>query len=241
MSNVSSMIPHCAALRDYYNGCQKEPLRIIRSDGHSEVIPVEFFFSEDFSKEDRSVLDLCVGRILDIGAGAGRHSLYLQDKGYDVHAIEVCPELAFDVLPKRGIRSIECADIFSYSSEHEFDTLLLLGHGLGLSGSLLGLRTLLDRCENLLSLNGIIIADSLDVTKTDNQVHTHYQNSLVNMGRYRGEMRFHLEYEDLVGTEFGWLHVDVETLSSVADNWNVELIWEDMTGNYWSKITRATK
>jgi SAM-dependent methyltransferase len=190
---------------------------------------------------DKLALDRCVGRVLDIGAGAGRHSLFLQTLGYEVHAIDICPELVLEVLPKRGVHSVEHADIFSYSSKNSFDTILLLGHGLGLAGSLTGLGVLLDRCATLLSPGGIIIADSIDVSKTDEQVHIDYQKSLVRTGQYRGEMRFHLEYGDLVGVEFGWLHIDIETLASVTGGWNTELIWEDEAGNYFTQMTKSEK
>jgi len=239
MINVSAMVPHCAALRDFWNGHQQNPLRIIRSDGHSEVIAVDRFFSKDLGEGDRLALDHCVGTVLDVGAGAGRHSLFLQYLGHEVHAIDVCPELALDVLPERGIHSVEHADIYSYSTKKSFDTILLLGHGLGLAGSLAGLEVLLDRCASLLKPKGTIIADSLDVLKTEEQVHIDYQKKLVKAGHYRGEIKLHLEYGDLVGVEFGWLSIDIETLASVISGWDIELIWGDEAGNYFVQITRS--
>ena len=237
MIKVSPMAPHCAAMHDYWAGVQQEPLRIIRSDGYEDVIPVDRFFDDELGDGDRQALDRCLGRVLDVGAGAGRHSLYLQAVGHEVYAIDVCSELVSEVLPRRGVRSVEQADIYSYSPKRSYDTILLLGHGLGLAGSLAGLEVLLDRCAQLVRWGGIVIADSLEVSVTEAQVHLTYQENLLRAGRYRGEMSFHLEYGELVGEEFDWLHVDIGTLATVADCWDVELIWEDEAGNYVAKIS----
>ena len=230
------MVPYCAAMLDFWRGAHRGPLRIIRSDGWEDEIPVAHFFEDDLGEGDRRALGRCVGTVLDAGAGAGRHSLALQAAGHQVHAIDVCPELVTTVLPQRGVLSAERADIFTYCPGRTFDTILLLGHGLGLAGSLAGVEELLACCETLLGWNGVLVADSLDVTRTEARVHLDYQKSLTRAGRYRGEMRMHVEYGDLVGEEFGWLHVDITTLSRIACNWDVEPVWEDRHGNYVAQL-----
>src|SRR5688572_3246111 len=52
---------------------------------------------------ERQAIDKARGKILDIGCGAGRHSLYLQDKGFDVTGIDNSPG-AIKVCKLRGLR-----------------------------------------------------------------------------------------------------------------------------------------
>ena len=52
---------------------------------------------------DREAIKQARGRVLDIGCGAGRHALHLQDKGLDVTAIDRSPG-AVKVCKLRGVK-----------------------------------------------------------------------------------------------------------------------------------------
>jgi hypothetical protein len=94
-----------------------------------------------------------------------------------------------------------------------------------------------------LNENGQIILDSLDIRKTQNRIHLKYQQKSVEMGRYFGEIVVRFEYKDMVGPNFGLLHVDPDTLSKYCTEtgWNCEVLHTEPEGNYLAKITRNTK
>ena len=58
-----------------------------------DEIPVETLFRDYDSMPplEHHALDLVKGRTLDVGAGAGCHSLVLQERGIDVDAIDISP------------------------------------------------------------------------------------------------------------------------------------------------------
>src|SRR5690606_18241441 len=108
-----------------------------------------------------AALENCRGKILDIGAAAGCHSVILQEKGFDITALEKSGK-ACEVLKKRDISKIICADIFKYS-ETKFDTLLLLMNGARISETLAGLKKVLIHLKKLLAENGQFVIDSSDI------------------------------------------------------------------------------
>ena len=87
---------------------------------------------EDWHPIEQKAMESVKGRVLDVGCGAGRHSLYLQKKGFDVLGIDVSP-LAIEVCKLRGLKkaknmSIEAVDF----KPDSFDTILMMGNNFGL-------------------------------------------------------------------------------------------------------------
>ena len=222
-------------------GCHQRPLgefTIIRDDDYADDLSIERFFSSDLSLPgEKEALDLCRGRVLDIGAGAGRHSLILQESGFDIVAIDICAQ-AVEIMKGRGIRNVKHVSIFEYN-EGKFDTVLMLGHGLGIAGDLDGLEKLLQQIPRIITPGGQIIGDSLDVRCTQESVHLEYQKGRMQAGAYVGEMQLKLKYKDVVGPAFGWLHVDSDTLSMVAreHGWQATLICQNEDGDYLCQLT----
>ena len=70
------------------------------------IIPSSYFFRtyRNMPSLERIALSECKGKVLDIGAGAGCHSLHLQRSGFEVTALEIS-ELCCEVMSKRGARS----------------------------------------------------------------------------------------------------------------------------------------
>jgi len=134
--------------------------------GRKARMPVEVYFrnSDDMPELEWIALQQCRGRILDIGAGAGSHALALQQLGQDVTALEISP-LAAEVMSGRGVRQIICADFFSLAVDagSVYDTLLLMMNGIGLSGTLDGLRVFLRKARLLMRPGGQLVFDSTDV------------------------------------------------------------------------------
>jgi SAM-dependent methyltransferase len=227
--NLPSWAPHGAALRDYLAGQLDADVVVHDEDGEEERTPTRVFFRapEEFSALDQAALDLCRGRVLDIGAGAGCHSLALQGRGLRVTALDVVPE-AVEVMRHRGVLDVRCGDVFSFAGER-FDTLLILMNGIGLVGTLAGLDGFLRTVHRLLSDEGQILLDSFDPGTPDSRRGT----------RYVGEMRFQLEYRGMRGAFYDFLFLDFETLRrhARAVGWQCESIWQEDEGHYLARLT----
>ncbi len=101
---------------------------------------------------------------MDVGAGVGIHSLYLQDKGFDVCAMDVSPE-ACEVMKKRGVKNVHCCSFMDLEAG-TFDTLLILGRSICIVETLDGLNDFLKRSCRMVKPGSQIILNSVDVTAT---------------------------------------------------------------------------
>jgi SAM-dependent methyltransferase len=231
--NPPSWAPLGAALRDFAAGCGDAEVVVRDEDDEEERTPARVFFRglEEFSALEEAALVLCRGRVLDAGAGAGCHSLVLQDRGLVVVAMDVAPE-AVEVMRRRGVADARCADIFTLEGER-FDTLLLMMNGIGLVGTLRGLDRFLREVPRLLAPGGQILLDSFDPGAPDPR----------RPGRYAGEMRFRLEYAGMHGAVYDFVFLDFETLSLHAERagWCAESIWQEDEGHYLARLTRRVR
>ena len=227
---VPSWAPHGAALRDFLAGDPDAEVIVRAEDGEEERTPARVFFREpgEFSALDAAALDLCRGRVLDVGAGAGCHSLALQTRRLPVTALDVSPE-AVAVMRRRGVRDVRCGDVFSFAGER-FDTLLILMNGIGLVGTLDGLDRFLRDVPRLLANGGQILLDSFDPGPAETEP----------LRAYAGEMRFQLEYGGVRGAFYDFLFLDFGTLCRHAEaaGWRCESIWQEDEGHYLARLTR---
>lgn len=166
-----------------------------------EKISVASFFS-DFSsmKEvDRMVLEQCYGKVLDIGAGAGSHSLVLANKGIDVYSLDISPG-AVDVMKRRGLKKVFCGDINKFNIA-QFDTLVFFGNNHGIFGDIESFDKFLHNIAKLLKSTGqILIAspyNNILINNTDKEILTSYIR--LNMC---------LEYNGLKSKSFRWFMID---------------------------------
>jgi 2-polyprenyl-3-methyl-5-hydroxy-6-metoxy-1,4-benzoquinol methylase len=187
---------------------------------------------------ERTALDLCHGHVLDVGAGAGILSLFLRERGLVACAIDVSPE-AVQIMRHRGVSDVRQADILSFN-DGEFDTVIMMGHGIGVVEDIAGLSSFLKHAPRLLQPSGQILFTSLDVRVTNDPTHLEYQKHNLNTGRYFGEIRMQFEYGSTRGPLFGWLHIDAATLSSYASKtgWNCDVVQQQPDGNYLARLTR---
>lgn len=203
------------AIRDYYEGRPLQPLRVLSPQFEDDEFPVETLFRTvpDMSGLEREALRLCRGRVLDVGAGAGCHSLALQSAGQTVTAVDISPH-SVETMRRRGVRDVRLADFFADEVGGPYDTLLFLMNGLGLAGTLAALPRLLERCAVLLAPGGQILADSSDLC----YLFEDEDGSLDDLpdSRYYGEVDYVMRYGSVAGRPFGWLYVDAGTLCRVA-------------------------
>lgn len=239
----ASVTPYALALLDYARGGSSSTVALRRSDGLETPLPAAHFFRspDEFSPIERAALERCRGRVLDAGAGTGVHSLWLQARGLAVTAIDICPELA-RLMKDRGVADARCADILDFSGG-PFDTVLFLGHGIGMVEDLAGLERLLGHAHTFVGAGGAMLVHSLDVTVSDDPVHRAYQRTLEEAGRYPGEIRIRFQYGDLVGPLCGWLHVDPRTLARMgrSHGWSCEVVLQHETGEYLARLARQRR
>jgi SAM-dependent methyltransferase len=153
------------ALLDHLAGRFVDGLTLEVDDGTAlPAMHPEWFFrpESDWEPEERQLLACVVGGpVLDLGAGAGRSALHLQEQGYEVTAIESSPG-AVDVCRRRGVRDVRAADLNDPPADKEWHTILLLCGNLGLGGSWDGNRRLLRRIAEISRPGAVLIADSVN-------------------------------------------------------------------------------
>lgn len=198
---------------------------IERDDGLVEVDSSTGYFSEfkNWPRHERKAMRYARGRTLDIGCGAGRHSLYLQGKGLDVLGIDNSP-LAIEVCKLRGLKNAEVIPINQINSSLGiFDTVLMMGNNFGLFGSFEGARRLLKRFSKITSVQGRIIAETNDVYKTDLPEHLSYHEFNRQRGRMAGQIRLKIRYKRYATPWFDYPMVSKEEMADILDgtDWQV--------------------
>jgi SAM-dependent methyltransferase len=109
------------------------------------------------------------GPVLDLGAGAGRHSLHLQDQGLAVTAIDISPG-AIDVCRRRGVRDARVADLTEPPTDQKWRAVLMMCGNLGLAGGRTETRDLLVRLAATCTDDAVIVGDSVDPGDTPERV-----------------------------------------------------------------------
>jgi SAM-dependent methyltransferase len=237
--DLSAWTPHEEAMLAYHRGDRDASL-VVYDDYERDEVPVAYFFREEkeFPELEQVALRHCRGRVLDVGAGSGCHTLALQERGLEVVAIEVLPGLV-EILRERGVRDARGATWMDLEAE-PFDTVLMMMNGLGLAETLPGLGRFFREARRLVRPNGQVLADSTDVRVYMEAKAGESGRSTRADGRYLGELHFQLEFQGRKGPPFGQLYVDPETLAQYAgsEEWGCELLLPpDQHGHYLARLT----
>ncbi|RYY59820.1 MAG: class I SAM-dependent methyltransferase [Chitinophagaceae bacterium] len=221
------------AISDYHSQHSPGRLWIHNKYGEKEEMPVDVYFRDydHMPLLEQLAMNYCRGSILDIGAGAGSHALYLQQRGEtDVTALEISP-LSCAVMRERGVQQVVNADIRQWRGK-KFDTVLMLMNGIGLSADLAGLAAFLRHAAELLTDGGQLLFDSSDVA--------YLFEGAIPQGRYYGEIDYKYTYKKLHTEWFSWLYVDFLTLRRIAaeTGWKTEKLMEDDHYQFLVRLTR---
>lgn len=226
------------AIWDYYHENNPEDLQTETSISELDELPVDYLFRdfEDMIDIEQKALKLSTGKVLDIGAGAGSHALYLQNEmNLDVLALDISPK-SVEVCQLRGIKNAVCTNILDFSGE-TFDTILLLMNGTGIFEGLSKIDTYLQKLETLLNEGGQILIDSTDILymfdrDKDGGVY-------IPAGGYYGELDYVVHYKGESEEPITWLYLDFNTLKNAAVNngFKVEKVMQD-EDSYLAKLTK---
>ena len=228
--------PMGAAILDYQKSGRAGRLRVLSSMFEEDEMPVKHLFRKvkEMPMLEQKALQLTKGRILDIGAGSGCHTLALQEKGLEVKAIDISP-LSCEAMELRGVMNAECINLFDEHLETGFDTILLLMNGTGIAGKIENLPALFNRLKALLNKGGQILIDSSDIK----YIYENEDGSFdINLNAaYYGEVDYQMVYKDVKGDSFDWLYVDFPLLKSIAESCGLhgELIAE---GEHYDYLAR---
>jgi len=227
----------------YHNG--KESLEIVeRDDGYIDAMSPTIYFSEhrDWPQSVQKAMEFAKGRVLDVGCGAGRHSLYLQGMGLDVLGIDISP-LAIKVCRLRGLRKAEVMSIDEVNfSPNSFDTIIMMGNNFGLFGSFRKARELLKAFHKMTSPNALIVAETRDPYTTDNPAHLEYHRSNSKRGRMGGQVRIRVRFKKYATKWFDYLMVSKEEMREIlrGAGWKAKTFIDSEDSGYIAVICKET-
>ncbi|WP_068472828.1 class I SAM-dependent methyltransferase [Saccharicrinis aurantiacus] len=230
--------PLGTACLDYISGTKNAEIIVQSNITEDDILPVEYLFRPFNQMPDieKKALTISKGKILDVGAGAGSHALYLQQINKDVTANEIS-ENACRVMQQRGIKNIIHNDFFQLPTDTKYDTILMLMNGIGIAGDIDGLKIFFDKCKELLSPIGSVIIDSSDLRylfEDDDG------SMLINLNdNYYGEVAYKMKYKNTEGESFKWLFIDDESLKFHAkqNGFAIEKIADGPHYDYLAKLT----
>jgi len=154
-----------------------------------------FYFGEyrKWPAAERKAMRSVVGRVLDVGCGAGRVGIHLQERGHDVLGIDNSP-LAVRVSRDRGMKQVKLLSMSQIDgSLGTFDTVVMMCNNFGLVGGRAGAKRFLRRFHRITSERGRILASSTD-PRQGRSPHRAYHQRNRNRGRMAGQIRGRIRY-----------------------------------------------
>ena len=216
---------------------------IERDDGFLNVtdnMPMYFAPFDEWRPHVQASMASVRGRVLDVGVGAGRFALYLQEKGHEVVGIDVSAG-ALEVCRKRGVKDVRQAQFHMIDgSLGMFDTVLMMGNNFGLFANPRRARWMLRRLKKLTGKKARIIGETMDVYATDKPEHLAYHARNLEQGRMAGEIRLRVRYRDLIGEWFDYLMVSQAEMQEIVQDtgWRVVEFLESGGAQYVTVIEK---
>jgi SAM-dependent methyltransferase len=227
------------AILDYQTKDASEDLITETSISEADEMPVSYLFRtyNEMPKLEQKALQLAKGNVLDVGCGAGSHSLALQnERNLEVTAIDIS-ENAVKACHHRGLKNVFVMHLLDLNPSTKFDTILLLMNGTGIFGTLKETDNYLQKLKSLLNKNGQILIDSSDLIYMYDQDEEGAYS--ISADGYYGELTFTVHYKGETEDTFPWLYLDYNTLqnAAIANGLNCELVLEGDHFDYLAKLS----
>ncbi|MBW4362551.1 class I SAM-dependent methyltransferase [Flavobacterium taihuense] len=227
------------AILDYLTNNQPEDLITETSISEEDEMSVAYLFRcyDEMPKIEQKALQLAKGKVLDVGCGAGSHSLTLQnDRNLDVTSIDISKN-AIQACTLRGLKNARVHDIMTLENE-KFDTILLLMNGTGIFGTLKETPIFLQKLKSLLNPNGQILIDSSDIIYMFDEDEDGGK-WIPSENEYYGETIFTITYKGEKEAPLNWLFLDYNTLQNAAfaNGLQCELVLEGEHYDYLAKLS----
>lgn len=229
--------PMGTAIAEYHRTGVADTLRVFSPDFDEDEIPVDLLFRSfgEMPEIEQKALRMAEGKTLDVGAGAGCHSLALQQMGKDVTAIDISP-LSVETMKALGVRNAIEQDFFTITEK--YDTILMLMNGIGIVGTIANLPSFFKHIDGILTDNGQLLLDSSDICYVFED-----EDGIIYLPegeKYYGELQYQMQYKDIKGESFPWLYIDFDTLHDIAmkNGFNAELVQRGEHYDYLARITR---
>jgi SAM-dependent methyltransferase len=215
-----------------------------RDDGFISVFGARYLVApyRDWPSLDRRTMRLVRGRVLDLGCGAGRVALHLQERGLDVVGVELSPG-AVEICRRRGVRDVRACAIEDVGETlGVFDTLVMLGNNFGLLGSESNAKRQLRRFHDITTDRGRILAQTFDPHSLGDDVHRAYRENNRRRGRLPGQLRIRVRYRDSATSWFDYLQVSPAELTDLLDGtgWRLDRTLGDDGASYVAVIVKES-
>ena len=228
--------PMGAAIYDYHKTGKADTLVVRSSMFDDDEIPVADLFRtfKDMPRLEQIALEAAQGRILDVGAGSGCHSLELLKMGKEAVAIDISP-LSVSVMLERGVPARQ-VNFYDPAFDERFDTVLMLMNGTGIIGNLDNIGQFFERLKALLQPEGSVLIDSSDLRYLFEEEDGSIMIDLAD--EYYGQLDYQMQYKDVVGEQFDWLYLDFNTLAYYAEEYgfSAELVAEGEHYDYLARL-----
>lgn len=226
------------AILDFQINNSPEDLMTKTSISEADEMSVAYLFRsyDEMPALEQRALQLAKGKVLDVGCGAGSHSLTLQnDRNLDVYSIDISPN-AVRACTLRGLKKAKVQNILTLENE-KFDTILLLMNGTGIFRTLKETSHYLQKLKSLLHPDGQILIDSSDIIYMFDDDED--GGKWITTDGYYGELTFTVSYKNETEDPFPWLYLDYNTFKNTAfaNGLQCELIME---GEHYDYLVRLT-
>jgi len=226
------------AILDYQTNSLPENIITSTSISEEDEMEVAYLFRsfDEMPAIEQKALQLANGKTLDIGCGAGSHSLYLQnERNINVHSIDISKK-AIQACLLRGLKNIRAIDVLDLENE-KYDTILLLMNGTGIFETLEKSTIYLQKLKSLLNPNGQILIDSSDIIYMFDKDED--GGKWIPSDNYYGELTFSLQYKKEKEVDFPLLYLDYNTLqnAALANGLQCQLLMEGDHFDYLAQLT----